>query len=92
MKRGVGFPAKDFKPSATAERRFSASATRCARCGGLMVPEWCIDLLDDTGGFDFTARRCVQCGELIDPVIFHNRRIGPEGIRRRRRLNPAGVS
>jgi hypothetical protein len=57
-----------------------------------MVQEWCIDLLDDTGGIDFQARRCVQCGEIVDPVISHNREIGPYRIARRRRLSPAGIS
>jgi ribosomal protein S27AE len=85
MNRGIGMASRELKKAST-------SQSRCARCGGLMVSEWCIDLLDDTGGIDFAARRCVQCGELVDPVIFHNRQIGPAGFPRRRRLSPAGVS
>jgi len=54
-------------------RRFAGTA-ECPRCGGLMVSERCVDLLDDTGRFYFSAGRCIQCGELIDPVILSHRR------------------
>lgn len=47
---------------------------QCPRCGGLMVAERCVDVLDDTGHMNFAAGRCVQCGELVDPVILHHRR------------------
>ena len=50
----------------------------CARCGGLMVNEFCMDLFNSTGELDFAARRCVQCGEVIDPVIERNRRLRQE--------------
>jgi len=50
----------------------------CARCGGLMVNDFCMDLFNSTGELDFVARRCVQCGEVIDPVIERNRRIRQE--------------
>ena len=55
----------DTKESDHAERE------RCARCGGLMVAEPCVDYWDDAG--NATIRRCVQCGDLIDPVILRNR-------------------
>ena len=45
----------------------------CPRCGGLMVPDRFIDLLDDTGILEFMAARCVSCGEVLDPVILQNR-------------------
>jgi hypothetical protein len=45
----------------------------CRRCGGLMVAERYIDLLDDTGQIEFTAERCVQCGEVVDQTILANR-------------------
>jgi len=45
----------------------------CPRCGGLMVPDRFIDLLDDTGQLEFMAARCVSCGEVLDPVILQNR-------------------
>ena len=67
---------------------------RCPRCKGLMVDDWFQDLHDDTGHRYFKGMRCLTCGEVLDPVILHNRQVGPEGIpgRRRRRLSPAGVS
>ena len=30
----------------------------CARCGGLMVNDFCMDVLNSTGELDFAARRC----------------------------------
>src|SRR4249920_3304458 len=47
----------------------------CARCGGLMVTEFCMDLLFCIGETEFAAQRCVQCGEVVDPVILRNRQI-----------------
>lgn len=47
--------------------------TSCHRCGGLMVREHCMDLLDSTGQLEFVAQRCVQCGDIVDPVILRNR-------------------
>src|SRR5262245_30277887 len=46
----------------------------CTRCGGLMVTDFCMDLLFCTGETEFAAQRCVQCGEVVDPVILKNRR------------------
>ena len=45
----------------------------CARCGGLMVKDFCMDLLNSTGELEIVARRCVQCGEVVDSVILLNR-------------------
>jgi len=50
------------------------AATECHRCGGLMVREFCTDLLSSTGELDFVSCRCVQCGEVVDPVILQNRK------------------
>ena len=47
----------------------------CTRCGGLMVSDFCMDLLNSTGELEFAAKRCVQCGEVVDPVILRNRRL-----------------
>lgn len=47
----------------------------CHRCGGLMVDEFCMDLLNSTGELDVKTLRCVQCGELVDPVILANRAV-----------------
>ena len=52
----------------------------CARCGGLMVSDFCMDLLNSTGELEFAARRCVQCGEVVDPVIQRNRRLRQESM------------
>jgi hypothetical protein len=43
----------------------------CERCGGLMVGEVCMDLLNSE--LKCVASRCVQCGEVVDPVILANR-------------------
>ena len=45
----------------------------CTRCGGLMVQDFCLDVLGNMGESEFAAKRCVQCGEVVDPVILHNR-------------------
>jgi hypothetical protein len=45
----------------------------CARCGGLMVSDFCLDVLGNIGESEFAAKRCVQCGEVVDPVILRNR-------------------
>ena len=45
----------------------------CPRCRGLMVQDFCLDVLGDMGESEFAAKRCVQCGEVIDPVILRNR-------------------
>ncbi len=47
----------------------------CSRCGGLMVSDFCMDLLNSTGELEFAAQRCVQCGEVVDPVIQRNRQL-----------------
>ena len=49
--------------------------TTCPRCGGLMVGDFCMDLLNGIGELQISASRCVQCGEVVDPVILRNRRI-----------------
>lgn len=48
-------------------------SAQCTRCGGLMVADRYIDLLDDTGQLEFTADRCIQCGEVVDQIILRNR-------------------
>lgn len=52
----------------------------CSRCGGLMVSDFCMDLLNSTGELEFAAKRCVQCGEVVDPVIQRNRRLRQESM------------
>ncbi len=45
----------------------------CTRCGGLMVNDSYLDLLNNVGESKFPAKRCVQCGEVVDLVILRNR-------------------
>ena len=45
----------------------------CTRCGGLMVQDFCLDVLGNIGEAECAAKRCVQCGEVVDPVILRNR-------------------
>jgi hypothetical protein len=52
----------------------------CSRCGGLMVSDFCMDVLNSTGELEFAAKRCVQCGEVVDPVIQRNRRLRQESM------------
>ena len=69
----MGVPAEDLNEENCIGWKQLASVTRCSRCGGLMVVEQGVDLLNHGGHFDFRAWRCVQCGEFIDPVILQNR-------------------
>jgi len=59
----------------------------CVRCGGFMVRDLCMDLLNSTGELAFAAKRCVQCGEVVDPVIVRNRRVRLES----RTVRPQGT-
>jgi hypothetical protein len=52
----------------------------CNRCGGLMVNDSYIDLLNNVGEAKFAAKRCVQCGEVVDPVILRNRATSHEAM------------
>ena len=66
---------ENTKNEQLANRTFSAIQYKstCARCGGLMVNDSYMDLLNNVGESKFAAKRCVQCGEVVDPVILHNR-------------------
>ena len=61
----------------TAEKTTRAQST-CARCGGLMVSDFCMDLMNSPGELEVAAKRCVQCGEVVDPVIQRNRQLRQE--------------
>ena len=52
----------------------------CIRCGGLLVNDFCLDLLNSSGELEIAAKRCVQCGEVVDPVIQRNRRLRQESV------------
>ncbi|MCW5786814.1 MAG: hypothetical protein KIT49_04880 [Nitrospira sp.] len=52
----------------------------CMRCGGLMVPDFCTDLLNGSGSLDCSTLRCVQCGDIVDPVIRLNRHLQQSAV------------
>lgn len=56
------------------------SPSICSRCGGLMVNEVCLDLMNSTSELECATRRCVQCGDIVDPVILRNRRCHQESM------------
>ena len=45
----------------------------CLRCGGLMVNEVSMDLMNSSSELECATRRCVQCGDIVDAVILRNR-------------------
>ena len=66
----------DTSSSATAHAGHAA----CARCGGLLLTQHYMDLLDDTGQIDITAWHCTMCGEVVDAVILKNRQSPPPNL------------
>ena len=46
---------------------------KCNKCGGMMTPDYMLDLHDDTGTFGCNSWRCMICGEVTDAVILANR-------------------
>lgn len=40
-----------------------------------MLDDFCMDLLNNTGEWEISAKRCVQCGEIVDSVILLNRQL-----------------
>lgn len=54
------------------------SRSTCMRCGGFMVNEVSIDLMNSSSELECPTKRCVQCGDILDPVILRNRRIRQE--------------
>ena len=59
----------------------------CKRCGGLMVGQFYIDLLNSEP--ECVASRCVQCGEVVDPVILANRSVPRVTARRFATAHPS---
>ena len=55
-------------------RERPADSIRCSRCSGFMIVEESFDSIVGAARGDFLVRRCVLCGEVVDPVIFQNRR------------------
>jgi ribosomal protein S27AE len=70
----IGFPVEGLKEATARRWTYITDTGECPRCGGLMVIEPFVDILEDRKAPDLEARRCVQCGEAIDPVILRNRR------------------
>ena len=68
---------ENTKNEQLANRTFSAVQYKlpCTRCGGLMVNDSYIDLLNNVGESKFSSKRCVQCGEVVDSVILLNRQL-----------------
>ena len=68
---------ENTKNEQLANRTFSAVPYKlpCTRCGGLMVNDSYIDLLNNVGESKFSSKRCVQCGEVVDSVILLNRQL-----------------
>ena len=73
MARALEEETKSAQPRTHTISSEASHKSMCARCGGLMVTDFCMDLLFCIGETEFAARRCVQCGEIVDPVILHNR-------------------
>ena len=53
------------------EAREQLCTKPCARCAGLLVHDWCYDLIN-TDEHYAEIFRCVQCGHRVDPVILRN--------------------
>ena len=70
--------AKAARPGNHAISSKASHKSTCARCGGLMVTDFYMDLLSCIGETEFAAQRCVQCGEIVDPVILRNRGMNHE--------------
>ena len=64
------------------DRSSVSQESNCTRCGGLMVRDFCTDLLSGQDGLDGPTRRCVQCGDVVDPVIRWNRHLQQAGAGR----------
>jgi hypothetical protein len=71
------------------------STRSCARCTGLLVPEWYYDL-NNNGAHHLETLRCVQCGHRVDSVILQNQiqpavESRPERLARPRYSTRAGI-
>jgi hypothetical protein len=62
-----------------------AVSKACRRCGGLMVMEWGIDLLEPLMERTLPLQRCVLCGHREDEVIRRNRTAPPMPVTPRTR-------
>ena len=49
------------------------SSNSCTRCGGLMVPSFCISPDQGTWDFQILIGKCIQCGDMVDATILKHR-------------------
>jgi hypothetical protein len=75
MARALEEETKAAQPRTHTISSEASHKSMCARCGGLMVTDFYMDLISCIGETEFAAQRCVQCGEIVDPVILCNRGI-----------------
>ena len=73
MARALEEETKSAQPRTHTISSEASHKSMCARCGGLMVTDFYMDLIFCIGETEFAAQRCVQCGEIVDPVILRNR-------------------
>jgi hypothetical protein len=66
-----------------------AMSKACRRCGGLMVMEWGMDLLEALMERTLSLQRCVLCGHREDEVIRRNRTAPPMPVTPRTRHRTA---
>ena len=78
MARALAEETKAAQPENHTISSKASHESACARCGGLVVTDFYMDLLSCIGETEFAAQRCVQCGEIVDPVILRNRGIKQE--------------
>jgi hypothetical protein len=75
MAKALEEEAKAAQPRTHTTSSEASHKSTCARCGGLMVTDFYMDVISCIGETEFVAQRCVQCGEIVDPVILRNRGI-----------------
>lgn len=54
---------------------WARNSRNCSRCGGLMVPSFCISPDQGTWDFQIPVGKCLQCGDVVDPTILKNRNL-----------------
>ncbi|WP_447968145.1 hypothetical protein [Nitrospira sp. M1] len=56
------------------EKPDQQNESSCTRCGGMLVRDWCENILN-SGMLKIPIQRCIQCGDIIDSVILQHRDI-----------------
>ncbi len=52
--------------------------TKCTRCQGLMIEDYCLDFEGTHGHMWAKAHRCMNCGNVHDSVIEQHRLAKPQ--------------